>query len=181
MKNKKETYSKICSFYASDLHLVTMLLPYISKKLKNGNNIETILEKGITKDIKLLLSKINLKKEMTKKILNVNWEDFNIKENILKEYFINTIKNEEKETIFIIRGKAEYIEKINKIIDNVINSNIAYDKKIKIINCFNIEEIKENINEILEKHDKILNTSGEKNKDEIFLDQEEIFKLKKAN
>ena len=46
-------------------------------------------------------------------------------------------------------------EKINKI-------------KIKIINCYEVEDFNINIKEILGKHDKILNTSGEKNIAEVF-------------
>ena len=32
--NKESNFIKLCSFYVSDWHLVTMLLPYINKKIK---------------------------------------------------------------------------------------------------------------------------------------------------
>ena len=43
---------------------------------------------------------------------------------------------------------------------------------MKIINCYEIIEFNGSITEILDKHDKILNTSGEKEIKEIFTDYE---------
>ena len=42
------------------------------------------------------------------------------------------------------------------------------NKKIKIVNCYEVTEFNTNIKEILDEHDKILNTSGEKEKGEVF-------------
>ena len=47
MENLKNRAEKICSFYVSEWHLVTMLLPYINKELNEKANIITVLEKDI--------------------------------------------------------------------------------------------------------------------------------------
>ena len=39
--------TKLCSFYVSDWHLVTMLLPYINKKINEQAQIATILENNV--------------------------------------------------------------------------------------------------------------------------------------
>ena len=49
---------KLCSFYVSDWHLVTMLLPYINKEINENANIITILENNIEENIKTLIKKL---------------------------------------------------------------------------------------------------------------------------
>lgn len=61
----------------------------------------------------------------------------------------------------IINGTKEFIEKQEKIENNLLENKI-----IEIIDCYDIEDCKYGIKDILDKHDKILNTSGEKNKEE---------------
>ena len=43
MENQKKNIFKLCSFYVSDWHIVTMLLPYINSQInenkKNNTNI----------------------------------------------------------------------------------------------------------------------------------------------
>ena len=56
----------------------------------------------------------------------------------------------------------EFIEKAREEIEN----NLLENKIIEIIDCYDIEDCKYGIKDILDKHDKILNTSGEKNKEE---------------
>jgi len=63
----------MCSFYVSDLHLVTMLLPYVNQKLKAKKGINTILENNVLGEVKTLLSKLSLKESDAQKILNLNW------------------------------------------------------------------------------------------------------------
>ena len=58
-KQMKNSKLKICSFYVSDWHLTTMLFPFIEEKVKNGNHINTILEKDITTNMQELLNRSN--------------------------------------------------------------------------------------------------------------------------
>ena len=61
-----------------------------------------------------------------------------------------------------ILSTKEFIEKAREEIEN----NLLENKIIEIIDCYDIEDCKYGIKDILDKHDKILNTSGEKNKEE---------------
>ena len=52
----------------------------------------------------------------------------------------------------------ERIEKINKLLENTIKEQEK--ENVTIINCYKAENIKNNIQEILDLHDNIINTSG---------------------
>ena len=141
----------ICSFYASDWHLVTMLLPNIDKKINKGIKITTILEKDLNKSMEILLKKLNI--ENKEKILNIDWN---------KEDCKNIQTKVENNDCIIVCGTKEYIDKAHELIKDSINK----EKRITIIDCYNIDECELEVKEILEEHDIILNTSGEKDKGE---------------
>ena len=46
MKKENKRIEKLCSFYVSQWHFTTMLLPYLNEQIKENVNIITILEKG---------------------------------------------------------------------------------------------------------------------------------------
>ena len=173
MELVKPTIEKICSFYVSDWHLVTMLLPYINKEINEKANIITILEKDIDKNVETLINKLNLKNR--EKILNLNWKKTNgikyseVKKNINKEIL------EDKLNIIFINGKKSYMDIVNKNIDKLLSENSKKYKEIniKIINCFEVGDFNMNILDILSEHSKILNTSGEKAINEVFDGYEE--------
>ena len=53
------------------------------------------------------------------------------------------------------------------------NANQIINKKNQncvILNCFEVEKEKEKLEEILDRHDKVVNTSGEKYPEEIFIE-----------
>ena len=154
--NEENSIKKICSFYVSDLHLVTMLLPYLDKKIKAKENIITILEKNLESDVKLVLSKLTLNEFEKEKILNINW---NHNSNMNKK--INS-----KCTSIIVNGSKEFIENVNKNLNTYFKN--TKQKEVSIINCYDITKLDEEIKEILTEHDKILNTSGEKEINEVF-------------
>lgn len=138
VENKR--LEKICSFYVSDFHLEMILLPYINEKLEKQEKIEIITEKDLTETIKILVSKINLNEENKQKILNMNWSK--------KE------KKIEDNTNAIIIGSKEYIQKQNIQIEENSYSNLS------VVNCFDFEEVKDDISSIINSHDKSLNTLG---------------------
>ena len=162
-----EKVEKICSFYVSDWHLVTMLLPYINKKIEEKSKITTILEKDIESNIETLVEKLNLKK--SEKILEINWKKQEVKKySKLAQILSKQIDNNVTENIILVNGTKEYIDKVNKNLNKYI-SNLKENKtKIKIINFYEVLEFNYNITEILDEHDKILNTSGEKEIYEVF-------------
>lgn len=162
MEVQKNNLTKLCSFYVSDWHLVTMLLPYINKKINEQAKIATILEKDIKENVVTLVEKLNLKNK--EKILKLKWNKTKEIEKIEK-------LEKEQELIIFINGSKEFIEKANKKLAKYIAKPLI-NNKIKIINCYEVMEFNSSIIEILNKHDKILNTSGEKEIEEVFADYE---------
>ncbi len=156
-----ENIKKVCSFYVSDWHLVTMLLPHINEKINEEVKIATILQYNIQNQMETLLEKLRI--ENKTKILNIDWKNKQTNENTIE----NIINTKENQIEIIINGNMEYIEEANKQIENFINSHEQFkNKKITIIDCYNVNDYKDKISQILEKHEKILNTSGEKEKTE---------------
>ena len=163
MEVQKNNLTKLCSFYVSDWHLVTMLLPYINQKINEQAKIATILEKDIEENVITLVEKLNLKNK--EKILNLNWK----KQDEIRSR-INELETNQ-ELIIFINGNKEFIEKYNKKLTRYFETHLIRNK-IKIINCYEVIEFNGSITHILDEHDKILNTSGEKEIKEIFIDYE---------
>lgn len=151
MADINKNLKSICSFYASEWHLVTMLLPNLDQKINKGVKVTTILEKDLTKEMETLLTKLHL--EDKKEIINIGWQKSNLED--IKQ----AVQNND---CIIINGTKEFIEKAREEVEN----NLLENKIIEIIDCYDIEDCKCGIKDILDKHDKILNTSGEKNKEE---------------
>lgn len=163
---KIERTEKICAFYVNDWHLTTMILPYMKRKIEEETKVITILENGIQDNIKEILSKMNLRKELEIKILEVNWTSSKImKYSKIKEEIVKEAK-EGKNIEVLISGNKEYIELANKNIEKVIESTKTKGT-IKIINCYEITEFN-NVSEITKKHNYILNTSGVRKVEEVF-------------
>jgi len=152
----KEKLKKLCSFYVSDIHFGTMILPYISKKLEEKSNVHTVFEKDMNKNIEKIISGLNLRKEIKEEIKNIDWnKKSEIKE--IKKY-ISNIKSDRE--IILVMGNKKYIDKANKRLEKQIGKNEVKD--ITIINCYNIDIFNKNMTEILKSHNGILNTSGER-------------------
>ena len=154
----KENMKKVCSFCVSDLHLVTMLLPYLDKKVKENEKFITILEKDLTQQVKLVLSRLTLNNESKNDLLNISWNSKGKKE-------INKICCNLNKVNIIVNGTKEYIEETNQYLNNVVKD---VNSEIKVINCYDITQLDDDIKEILKTHDIILNTSGEKEISEVF-------------
>ena len=163
MEVQKNNLTKLCSFYVSDWHLITMLLPYINQKINEQAKIATILEKDIEENVVTLVEKLNLKNK--EKILSLNWSK--------QDEIINKINELEKnqELIVFINGNKEFIERCNKKLARYFETHLIRNN-IKIINCYEVIEFNGSIQNILDEHDKILNTSGEKEIKEVFTDYE---------
>ena len=142
MNKNQDTKEKSCVFYVSNYHFEMISLPYISKKLEENKKILILTQENLEETINKLISKINFKEQKKNKILEINWKN----------------NNDEKIEIFI-KGNEEYIKNTNKNIDKIINNY----KNIKIIDCYNIEEIEPKINNIKNSYEKIISTIGEKN------------------
>ncbi len=166
----RNSIRKTCGFYVSEYHMATMLLPHIVTKIEKGVKIDTILNKNIKRELKELISKLNINDITKAKILNIRWE--NVEENdfdYIKDYMENIIKNNNDIEI-IINGTKKQIDKVNKNIEYWLDMNIEKLEgiNINIINCYEISEFNSNINNILNEHNNIINTSGEYPVEEMF-------------
>ena len=155
---------KFCGFYVSDVHLITMILPYISKKIEEKNKFITIFQNDLSPAIDKVLSKIILKEKTKKKIKDIGWE----KKKILKykdlEEFLNMHIEKNELINIVIKGN---VNNVNKYIAKYLEKNKGKDN-IKIINLYDVEEFNADIDKILNMHDGIINTSGEKKIEEVF-------------
>ena len=150
----KTTKEKTCAFYASDYHFEMISLPYINKNLEQEKEIIILTENNLEETIKNLISKINLNEEKKEKIFKINWKNDDLK----KFKKIKKDSENEKEMIIFIKGTQNYIKNINKNIEKWTQEK----ENIKIIDCYAIEEVSENLDNIMNKYKIILNTAGEK-------------------
>lgn len=139
MNNKK-----VCSFYISEFHLFTILLPYINEKISEKKEITLILEENLENSVKQYLKNIQIYNK--EKILKLNWKNSKNEKEIIERNIVVTI------------GKKEFINKVNKQIEK--NEKIE-----EIINCYELEEVDE-MDEIIKNYNYILKTKGE-----FYLDQ----------
>lgn len=154
MSKNQETKEKICTFYASDYHFEMISLPYIDKKLEENKEIIVLTENNLEDTMKTLISKMNLKEEKKKNILKINWKNDDL--NKFKKISDNIKK--QKDIIIFIKGKENYIKNINKNIEKWVQKS----EKIKIVDCYDIGEVSEKLDSIMDQYKKILNTTGEK-------------------
>ena len=154
MNENQKTKEKICTFYASDYHFEMISLPYINKNLEKNIEIVILTENNLEDTIKTLIKNTNLNEAKKKKIFEINWncDDLNkfkkISENI----------NKQKDMIIFIKGTENYIKNVNENIETWTKNG----KNIKIIDCYNMEEVSEKLDTIMDQYEKILNTTGEK-------------------
>lgn len=154
MNKNQKTKEKLCAFYASDYHFEMMSLPYIDKKIDENDEIIILTENNLENTIQILLSKMNLRKQKKEKILNIDWKDNDLD----KFKKIKLDVENEKDIIVFVKGKENYIKNVNKNIEKWTENA----RNLKIIDCYDIEEIGENLDNIMNKYKKVLNTSGEK-------------------
>lgn len=150
----RETKEKVCTFFVSDYHFEMVSLPYINKKLEENEEIIILTENNLEDTIQVLLSRMNFKEERKNKILSINWKNDDFAK--FKEIKRNVEKQNEF-TIFI-KGKENYIHNINENIKKWIEEN----SKIKVIDCYDMEEVGSNMDTVMASYKSILSTSGEK-------------------
>lgn len=147
--------NKMCSFYVNEWHLTVMMLPYINKEIQKKEDVKIISEENLETHIQSVLERINIKNEEKEKIKQIDWKE--------TKDIKNKINNIKENTNLIIVGNKEYIEKANKLIEQNVKKH-----EIKIINCYEVMQFNNNIEEILKTHDKVLNTAGSRDIEEVF-------------
>lgn len=159
MNKNKETKEKACAFYASDYHFEMISLPYINEKLNENKEIIILTENNLEKTINTLMEKMNLEKNKKENILKIDWKENNL--NKFKKIKQNA--ENKKDTVVFIKGKENYIKNINENIEKWIEKST----NIKTIDCYDMSEIDDNLDEIMNRYKMILNTTGEKEIDKI--------------
>lgn len=146
MNNKK-----LCCFYVNDIHFITMLLPYINERINEATEIITILETDMSGSANKVIANIQGKK--SDELLKIDWGRKKL--NYLYECDI-------KNKLIIINGKDNFIREANNIIQDRM-------EKCTILNCYEILQGSNNLQLILDSHDKVVNTTGEHNPEEVFI------------
>lgn len=147
----KDNKEKLCLFFASDYHFEMISLPFISKELNDDKKVVVITENNLSETVDELLSKINLNKDDRDKLKKIDWSDRNFSK-------LNDVKcaNEEgKKSVVFVKGKENYISDINKSMENLVNSG-----DVKIIDCYDINEVHNNVSDIVKNYGQVLSTSG---------------------
>lgn len=138
---EKPEIKKYCSFYMSDFHLEMILVPYINQHFHENENVIISTQKNLKDSVNILMSKMNLNQKDKERILELNWNN-------------NQINNIEENANVIIIGNKEFINKENQKLEKMKT------KDVKVIDCYDFEEVKDDINKIIKEYDKNLNTIG---------------------
>ena len=129
-------------------------LPYIDKRIEKKDEIIILTENNLENTMKTLLEKINLKEDKKNKILNLNWNN----DDLQKFKLIKEKMKQDKDIIIFVKGKENYIHNINQNIEKWITK----ENKVKIIDCYDIREVQENLDDIMEQYQRVLKVVGEK-------------------
>ena len=151
MVKENNNREKLCLFFASDYHFEMISLPYISKNLKENKKVIVVTENDLDETVGKLLLNINLEEEEKNKIAKINWKN----NDTIKFDEIRKANEDDKDTIIFVKGRKDYINNINKNITYLINN-----EKINIIDCYDINELQNDVKSIAQKYEKILSTSG---------------------
>ena len=106
MEKVSRKTTKLCSFYVSDWHLVTMLLPYLNEEINKENKIVTLLETNIKEKVETLVKKLNLKN--SEQILNINWNIVRTKKYLELKNILNIESKGEENITILVNGRKKY-------------------------------------------------------------------------
>lgn len=135
----------VCNFYASKYHLSVVLYEYLRKSSRK--EIITFFEDGIEEEMKII----------EKRAEHAIKHKVNFGSNKDIE---NTLINENKNLVFILRGSNLYLKEANSYIKEELKT--MKNVRAKIINCYDFEQQRTFMKEIVKGSDKILYTIGEK-------------------
>lgn len=152
MNKNQKTKEKTCAFYASDYHFEMISLPYINKKLDESKEVIVLTENNLKETIKTLVSKINLNEDKKVNILKIDWENNDL--NKFKK--INEDIKSKKDMVIFVKGKENYIKNINENIEKWTEKS----KNVEIIDCYDMEEISQDMDNIMDQYKFTLKTTG---------------------
>ena len=151
MTKENKRKEKLCLFFASDYHFEMISLPYINESLKENKNVIIMTENNLDSSVDKVLSNVNLAKEEKDRITKIDWKN----DDLSKFKEVKKASKDGKDTLIFVKGKENYIENMNRNIENWINNS-----DVKVVDCYDINEIKEDASNIEKNYTKILSTSG---------------------
>lgn len=154
MNINKKAKEKTCAFYASDYHFEMITLPYIERNMEKEKKVIILTENDLKETANKLIERINLNEEKKKRLIKIDWNNNDL--NKFKQ--IKNIADSNEELIILVKGTENYIKNINKNITKWTQES----EKIKIIDCYDMEEIGEKMDEIMEGYKNVLSTTGER-------------------
>lgn len=152
MNKNQKTKEKTCAFYASDYHFEMISLPYINKKLDESKEVIVLTENNLKETIKTLVSKINLNEDKKVDILKIDW----VNNDLNKFKKINEDIKSKKDMVIFVKGKENYIKNINENIEKWTEKS----KNVEIIDCYDMEEISQDMDNIMDQYKFTLKTTG---------------------
>ena len=129
---------KTCCLYISTFHLFTIILPYIDEQIKIGKDIELLVQKDLSLDLKMYLEKVRGLKIDKNKILNLEWKPQ------------SEISENSEGKLFVIIGDEKFISYNERVIIENSSNN-------QILSCFKMNNNLE-ISGVLLNHDELLTT-----------------------
>lgn len=169
--NGCQNIKKVCGFYISSMHLVTMLLPYIKNSLSSKIGFSNLFEYNLKGNVEEVLSKImGNEQDLKDNILELNWDSFNSYRFSYIEKEIKDKLKENKELNILIVGSNKYVEIANENLNRFFTKHIKKlkNKYITVIDCYEVSQFNDNIKDILDAHESIINTSGIHDISEVF-------------
>ena len=168
--NQNSNTQKVCSFYVSNMHFATMILPFVNRKMTEKANIVTFFENNFTTNIELVLSRLTIEEERKKELLDIDWKNTNVSKYLNGEKILKNKLKKNCNNIIIINGNEEYINIVNGCIEKYLSKSHkkVETNNVKVMNFYEVGTFNENIREILDKHHFVFNTAGEHKIEEIF-------------
>ena len=148
-ENKRE--EKICLFFASDYHFEMISLPYINESLKKNKDVVIMTENDLENSVNKVISSINLNEEEKNRLNKIDWKNDEL--NKFKE--VKNADKDGKELLIFVKGRENYINNMNKNIENWTNL-----KNVEIVDCYDINEVQDDVSDIAKRYKKVLSTSG---------------------
>ena len=120
--------------------------------MDESKEVIVLTENNLKETIKTLVSKINLNEDKKVAILKIDWENNDL--NKFKK--INEDIKSKKDMVIFVKGKENYIKNINENIEKWTEKS----KNVEIIDCYDMEEISQDMDNIMDQYKFTLKTTG---------------------
>ena len=120
-------------------------------RLKKNKDVVIMTENDLENSVNKVISSINLNEEEKNRLNKIDWKNDEL--NKFKE--VKNADKDGKELLIFVKGRENYINNMNKNIENWTNL-----KNVEIVDCYDINEVQNNAGEIAKQYDNVLFSSG---------------------